>query len=288
MLGGELGAKIADPSQRSRQYEPIVQRHLPDRHAYRRREEIIRRLLPALTHLHARARQARPRNSPSIVKIGRTHTMDATPADARPGIFRLCRAGEIRHRAPRNRAAARALSPGARRHRGRHRPQRQARLRQDLRQDASRSSPTCPSSARRTSSSTGRRTTPMLFAHGALNALAADLFKIANDIRLLGSGPRSGFGEAHPAGERARLLDHAGQGQSDPERSADHGLLPGVRQPDHHHGRRQPGSFRAQCLQAGDGLRHAAIDPPARRRGALASPTIASSASRPTKRVSAN
>ena len=34
-----------------------------------------------------------------------------------------------------------------------------------------------------------------LFAHGALNAVAADLFKIANDIRFLGSGPRSGFGE---------------------------------------------------------------------------------------------
>ena len=35
----------------------------------------------------------------------------------------------------------------------------------------------------------------LVFAHGALNALAADLFKIANDIRFLGSGPRSGFGE---------------------------------------------------------------------------------------------
>jgi fumarate hydratase, class II len=31
--------------------------------------------------------------------------------------------------------------------------------------------------------------------HGALAALAADLFKIANDIRFLGSGPRSGLGE---------------------------------------------------------------------------------------------
>jgi fumarate hydratase class II len=31
--------------------------------------------------------------------------------------------------------------------------------------------------------------------HGALNALAAGLFKIANDIRFLASGPRSGFGE---------------------------------------------------------------------------------------------
>ncbi|MFK8049329.1 MAG: class II fumarate hydratase [Halioglobus sp.] len=32
-------------------------------------------------------------------------------------------------------------------------------------------------------------------AHGALNSTAVSLFKIANDIRLLGSGPRSGLGE---------------------------------------------------------------------------------------------
>lgn len=33
--------------------------------------------------------------------------------------------------------------------------------------------------------------------HGALNQMAAALFKIAQDIRLLGSGPRSGIGELH-------------------------------------------------------------------------------------------
>jgi fumarate hydratase class II len=32
-------------------------------------------------------------------------------------------------------------------------------------------------------------------AHGALKTLAASLFKIANDVRWMGSGPRSGFGE---------------------------------------------------------------------------------------------
>ncbi|MEM9839018.1 MAG: class II fumarate hydratase [Pseudomonadota bacterium] len=32
-------------------------------------------------------------------------------------------------------------------------------------------------------------------AHGALNGVAVSLFKIANDVRLLGSGPRSGLGE---------------------------------------------------------------------------------------------
>lgn len=35
----------------------------------------------------------------------------------------------------------------------------------------------------------------LVFAHGALKALAADLLKIANDIRLLASGPLTGFGE---------------------------------------------------------------------------------------------
>lgn len=41
-----------------------------------------------------------------------------------------------------------------------------------------------------------------VFLHGALKALAADLMKIANDIRFLGSGPRTGYGEISiPANE---------------------------------------------------------------------------------------
>jgi fumarate hydratase class II len=39
------------------------------------------------------------------------------------------------------------------------------------------------------------RCRPPGFLQGALTALASGLFKIANDIRLLGSGPRSGLGE---------------------------------------------------------------------------------------------
>ncbi|MER0237941.1 class II fumarate hydratase [Fulvimarina sp. MAC8] len=42
----------------------------------------------------------------------------------------------------------------------------------------------------------------LTFFHGSLNTLAADLMKIANDIRFLGSGPRSGLGELSlPANE---------------------------------------------------------------------------------------
>ena len=43
---------------------------------------------------------------------------------------------------------------------------------------------------------------PMVYAHGALKALAANLMKIANDIRWLASGPRCGIGELRlPANE---------------------------------------------------------------------------------------
>ena len=49
-----------------------------------------------------------------------------------------------------------------------------------------------------------------------LNVIAVSLTKIANDIRLLGSGPRCGLGELKLPGERAGQLDHAGQGQPDP------------------------------------------------------------------------
>ena len=35
----------------------------------------------------------------------------------------------------------------------------------------------------------------LVFAHGALKALASDMMKIANDVRFLASGPRCGYGE---------------------------------------------------------------------------------------------
>src|SRR5699024_4982536 len=35
----------------------------------------------------------------------------------------------------------------------------------------------------------------LVYAHGAIKALAADLMKIANDIRWYASGPRGGIGE---------------------------------------------------------------------------------------------
>jgi fumarate hydratase class II len=80
-------------------------------------------------------------------------------------------------------------------------------------------------------------------ASGALRVLAASLIKIANDVRLAGSGPRA-------ARERARLVDHAGQGEPDPVRVAGDGRDPGARQ---RRGRRpggRAGPLRAQRDEA--------------------------------------
>lgn len=63
----------------------------------------------------------------------------------------------------------------------------------------------------------------IVFAHGALKALAADMMKIANDVRWLASGPRDGLGEITIPGERTGFVHHAGQGQSDTVRTGNHG-----------------------------------------------------------------
>jgi fumarate hydratase class II len=107
----------------------------------------------------------------------------------------------------------------------------------------------------------------MVFAHGAINAAAAALFKIANDIRFLGSGPRSGLGElALPENEPGSSIM---PGKVNPTQceALDPGLRPGVRQPGRAHLRRQPGPFRAQRLQSRDGLQLPAVGAAPRRRG---------------------
>ena len=44
----------------------------------------------------------------------------------------------------------------------------------------------------------------LVFVHGALKTIACGLMKMANDVRLLGSGPRCGLGEVHTNRERER------------------------------------------------------------------------------------
>ena len=91
----------------------------------------------------------------------------------------------------------------------------------------------------------------LVFAHGALEAAATGLLQ--NRQRHQAGWQRSArrSGRVGAAAKRARLLDHARQGQSNPGRSPDHGLRAGVRQSGDHRLRRVAGPVRTQCDEAG-------------------------------------
>ena len=79
LAGGEMGSKKPDPSQRRRQHVAVLQRHLPDRDAHRggrgdRHIGCCPRCESCATRCTPRRRSSR-----DIVKIGRTHLMDAMP-----------------------------------------------------------------------------------------------------------------------------------------------------------------------------------------------------------------
>jgi fumarate hydratase, class II len=155
-------------------------------------QEISERLLPALTRLHA-ALQAKTREFRSIVKIGRTHTQDATPLTLGQEFSGY--AAQVASGVARAKLGLKELYPlaqggtavGTGLNSRRQFAKRFAKKAADITGLPFVSAPNKFEAL----ASHGA----LVFAHGALNALAADLFKIGNDIRFLGSGPRSGFGE---------------------------------------------------------------------------------------------
>ena len=154
--------------------------------------EIDGRLLPALQRLED-ALAAKAKEFSEIVKIGRTHTQDATPLTLGQefgGYAQQAKLGAARIRSALDSLYAlaqggTAVGTGLNTRKGFDRR-----------------------FAERVAAITGHPFTSAenkfeaLAAHdaiveasGAARTVAASLFKIANDIRFLGSGPRSGFGE---------------------------------------------------------------------------------------------
>ena len=155
-------------------------------------EELARRLIPALRRLRAGlARKARAWDR--IVKIGRTHTQDATPLTlgqefsgyahqvangiarieaALPRIYELAQGGT-------------AVGTGLNTTRGFDR-----RVAREIRRLTRLPFVTAPNKFEALAAHDA-----IVEAHGALNVVATSLMKIANDVRFLGSGPRSGLGE---------------------------------------------------------------------------------------------
>ena len=192
LLGGKLGAKApvhpndhVNMSQSSNDSFPTAM-HIAAAMA------LVGDLIPALIDLH-RALHEKEKAFAHIVKIGRTHTQDATPltlgqefsgyaAQVESGIARLNLVlQELYPLAQGGTAVGTGLnsSPKFARAFARH----VAKITK------------LPFTSAANKFEALASNDAYVFVHGAINAMATGLFKIANDIRLLGSGPRSGLGE---------------------------------------------------------------------------------------------
>ncbi|MBI2306169.1 MAG: class II fumarate hydratase [Rhodocyclales bacterium] len=155
---------------------------------------ISSRLLPALGHLTA-AFDEKSAAFADIVKIGRTHLQDATPLSLGQEFSGY--AAQLRHAAEVITASLPSLYPlaaggtavgtGLNAH-----PAFGARVAAAL---AARTGLPLVSADNKFAALAAHD--GLVAAHGALKTLAAALTKIANDVRWLASGPRSGLGELH-------------------------------------------------------------------------------------------
>lgn len=154
--------------------------------------EVTSRLLPDLDHLTT-ALKAKEEKFAHLIKIGRTHTQDATPVTLGQEFSGYRAAIEYgKHRIVQSLTDVYLLAQGG------------TAVGTGL--NSAKGFDTGFAEAVANITGLPFKTAPnkfealashgaLLNLHGSLNALAADLFKVANDIRFLGSGPRSGLGE---------------------------------------------------------------------------------------------
>jgi fumarate hydratase, class II len=155
-------------------------------------DELVSSLLPALARL-SDALEGKAREFDDVVKSGRTHLMDAVPVTLGQefgGYAAQVRQGRARIEAVLERVGqvplgGTATGTGLNTH-----PEFAARVRALLGEDSglSISAPADPFEAQAARDA-------LVEASGALKTVAVSLTKIANDIRLMGSGPRAGLAE---------------------------------------------------------------------------------------------
>ncbi|MEQ9691232.1 MAG: class II fumarate hydratase, partial [Bauldia litoralis] len=192
ILGGEMGSKEpvhpnnhVNMSQSSNDCFPSAM-HIACA------EEVVHRLLPSLEKLRA-ALDGKATAWKDIVKIGRTHTQDATPltlgqefsgytTQIANGIARIeMTLPKLMELAQGGTAVGTGLNA----------PVGFAeQIAERIAAIANLGFTSAPNKFEALAAHDA-----MVFSHGAINTVAASLFKIANDIRFLGSGPRSGLGE---------------------------------------------------------------------------------------------
>jgi fumarate hydratase, class II len=191
-LGGELGAKKPVHPNDHVNMSQSSNDSIPSAMHIAAVMRIHHHLLPALSHLHA-ALDKKTKEFAKIVKIGRTHTMDATPITLGQEFSGY--AAQVKSTIARIRLAERELYPLAQGGTAvgtglNAKPQFAKAFARRIAQLTKLPFVSAPNKFEHMAAHDA-----YVFAHGALNAAAAALFKIANDIRLLGSGPRLGLGE---------------------------------------------------------------------------------------------
>jgi len=155
-------------------------------------EEIVQRLLPSVTALRD-ALAVKADEYAEVTKIGRTHLMDAVPLtlgqefsgyvsqlsedlvrieQTMPGVYELAIGGS-------------AVGTGLNTH-----PEFAERVAKAIADATGLPFVTAPNKFAALAAHDA-----LVFTHGALKTLAVSLMKIADDLRWLGSGPRSGLGE---------------------------------------------------------------------------------------------
>ncbi|WP_137137035.1 class II fumarate hydratase [Rhizobium sp. FKY42] len=155
-------------------------------------EQIVRHLIPSLKHLHA-ALDAKSKAFAHIIKIGRTHTQDATPLTLGQefGGYTAQVASAIKRIEVSLSGLYELAQGGTAVGTGLNAPIGFAeKVAEEIAAITGLPFVTAPNKFEALAAHDA-----MVFAHGAINAAAAALFKIANDIRFLGSGPRAGLGE---------------------------------------------------------------------------------------------
>jgi fumarate hydratase, class II len=154
--------------------------------------EILHRLIPALEHLHA-ALLEKSEAFASIVKIGRTHLQDAVPLTLGQEFSGY--ASQVELALARIKDATRQLYPLAQGGTAvgtglNSKPEFANRFAEKVSSLTKLPFVTAANKFEALATHDAE-----VFVHGALSSTATGLFKIANDIRLLGSGPRSGLAE---------------------------------------------------------------------------------------------
>ncbi len=192
LLGGEIGSKSPvhpnDHVNMSQSSNDVF----PGAMAIATAEQTVHHLIPSLRYLHD-ALQAKAEEWTNIVKIGRTHVMDAVPLTlgqefsgyVQQVAYGIQRAEQTLPRLYELALGGTAVGTGINSH-----PDYAVKVAEEIADFTGLPFVTAPNKFE------------ALAAHdaqvelaGVLNTIAVSLMKIANDVRMLGSGPRAGLGE---------------------------------------------------------------------------------------------